>query len=178
VNGASIPPGFMDCVVALGHEEPVRGLDGKPVIPSQSKWFTEGTGYFYGYLTVNDPDYAKRKYQLFLVTAKHVIAGHQQVDPNGIAIRLNPQKERGKANEFWIPSEPPPDGNRWFFPNDNTVDLALIPINADILKSQGIQFAFFANDLHTANVDKLKSIGTSAGDSIFVLGFPMNMAGE
>jgi hypothetical protein len=175
---ATLPPLFLDCVVALGHDEPIRGADGIPVNPAQSGWFTEGTGYFYGHLVVDDPDATKRKYQLFLVTARHVIFGHQAVDPAWISVRLNPSQDGQQADEFRLPIIPQPGQNNWFFPDDPSVDLALVPINAEFLKSNGVRFQFFTEDTSAAEASKLRSLGAAAGDSIFVLGFPMNMTGK
>jgi hypothetical protein len=37
------------------------------------QWVTFGTGFFYGALAHDDPDPAKRLYETYLVTAKHVV---------------------------------------------------------------------------------------------------------
>lgn len=46
------------------------------------------------------------------------------------------------------------------------------------LNQHGIDFNCFTNDEDSADINRLKDIGVSAGDPIFVLGFPMNLAGE
>jgi S1-C subfamily serine protease len=77
-RAALVPPGFLDCVVALGEtlsEFDPRNPTAKTAAP-QKVWFTEGTGFFYGYLTAGDLDPAKRTYEVYLVTAGHVVADH------------------------------------------------------------------------------------------------------
>jgi hypothetical protein len=60
-RAALVPPGFLDCVVALGEtlsEADPRNPTAKTSAP-QKVWFTEGTGFFYGYLTVENRDYRR-----------------------------------------------------------------------------------------------------------------------
>ncbi len=51
-------------------------------------------------------------------------------------------------------------------------------MNAGLLVLSGIDVQFLASDQISANIAKLKDIGVSAGDGVFVLGFPMGLAGE
>ena len=46
-----------------------------------------------------------------------------------------------------------------------------------MLREKGLQSSFFSSDVAVANRAKLKSLDVSAGDGVFVLGFPMNLAG-
>jgi hypothetical protein len=48
VRAALLPPGFINAVVALGHNQP------NPTGPPT--WVTEASGFFYGYLVKDDPD--------------------------------------------------------------------------------------------------------------------------
>src|SRR5437868_5592720 len=87
-----------------------------------------------------------------------------------LSVRLNPSESGVPGKEF------PIDNSGWYFPK-NAADLAIAPIDFGYLKTIGINPIFFANDLLVAGREKMKQIGVSAGDGIFVLGFPMNLAG-
>lgn len=185
-----VPPQLPNAVVALGSMKPIGGLPGQPCV---TQWATEGTGFLYGYLVQNDPDPTKRSYQVFLVTVRHVIEEHEaaqaiskigQTGPSpigsciaapttddSISVRLNPTNPSLPGREFDVPIK------NWFFHPNSMVDIAAVPINAQFLKAEGLLESFIVNDDTAANKDKLKSLGVSAGDGVFVLGFPMNLAG-
>ena len=191
LNAALIPPKFFSAVVALGSSQ-LRIVPGQPC---SLQWTTEGTGFLYGYLVKGDPEPTKRLYAVFLVTNRHVIEEHvasqtvlklqqqQQsqiipgcpptpaADESSIGIRLNPLQSSMEGKQFSIPIKD------WFFHPDGTIDIAVVNLNTTFLRGQGLLDLFFQNDLYVANKEKLKSIGVSAGDGVFVLGFPMNLAG-
>jgi hypothetical protein len=172
-----VPPWFLDCVVALGEtlsESDPRNPTAQTAKP-QKVWFTEGTGFFYGYLIRDDPDPAKRQYEIYLVTAGHVIAGHLAKDAPDIFVRVN-SKDPTKAEGFALSSHPAPGEGGWFS-SPTGKDISAIQVNFQLLVDQGFQVAFFANDVATANRGKLKELEVAAGDGVFVLGFPMNLAG-
>jgi hypothetical protein len=56
--------------------------------------------------------------------------------------------------------------------------LAATPIPIKFLKDHRLQLSFFASDEMTVTKDQLKEVGVSAGDGVFILGFPMNLAGQ
>lgn len=171
----SIPPFFIETVVALGGDQLVQKQ--KPDGPVQfvNEWVTEGTGFLYGYRVKDDPDVTKQQFQTFLVTARHVIEGHRLTNPNSIQVRLNTDDSSGGTREFSSMLSGP---NSWFLAKDSAIDVAILPIDLDTLKSMKINVNFFENTMHSANKTKLKELGVSAGDPLFVLGFPLNMAGE
>jgi S1-C subfamily serine protease len=171
-DAASIPPFFIDSVVALGAMLP------DPVNPGRSQWVTEGTGFFYGYLVSNDPDPQKRKCEVYLVTAKHVVQGHLQANLGNLIARINPRTSSSKVKEFEIPNQPQEGGGTWFYHENQDIDLAIVQVNVDILRQNDIEpTLFFANDMHVANIDKITSLEISEGDGVFVLGFPMGITG-
>ena len=191
LNGALIPPEFFSAVVALGSSQ-LRIVPGQPC---SVQWTTEGTGFLYGYLVKGDTDPTKRIYAVFLITNRHVIEEHvasqttlklqQQQQPqllpgcppapdadeSSIGVRLNPLQSSMEGKQFSLPIKD------WFFHPDRNIDIAAVRLNATFLKNQGLLGLCFANDIYVANKEKLKSIGASAGDGVFVLGFPMNLAG-
>lgn len=85
-----IPPFFIDTVAALGRIE-VK-VPGQPL-----EWVTEASAFLYGYLVKNDPDPAKRSYEIYLVTNRHVLANH-----SSILARFNPEKTSEGAKQFVV----------------------------------------------------------------------------
>jgi hypothetical protein len=130
---------------------------------------------------------------IFLVTNRHVIEDHvkgqrylkmnlqsshltgecSQAKPDDtiITVRINPVSASAGGQQF------PLLINSWFFHPSGAVDIAVTVLNAPFLQSQGLLDAFFSSDVFGANKETLKSKGVSAGDGVFVLGFPMNLAG-
>ena len=164
-----------------------------PGQPCAMQWQTEGTGFLYGYLVQGDPDPQKRLYEVYLVTARHVIEEHtatvaiariagqspstgancssKPATDDSISVRINPVNTSLPGKDFELPLRD------WFFHPNNGIDIAAVRLNAQLLKTAGLLDAFFSNDEFVANKEKLKSIGVAAGDGVFVLGFPMNLAG-
>lgn len=188
--GASlVPPQFPNTVVALGSMKPIV-LPGQPCI---MQWTTEGTGFLYGYLMQSDPDPTKRLYDVYLVTARHVIEEHAAAQAfskvgqaqtaqmgacttttasdDSISVRMNPNNPSLPGQEFDLATKD------WFFHPNKGVDIAAVRLNAPSLKTRGLLDTFIPNDQAVAGKAKLKSIGAAAGDGVFVLGFPMNLAG-
>jgi hypothetical protein len=171
-----VPPFFLDCVVALGFSGP--GMRDGAAVPEV--WHTVGTGFFYGRLAKDDPDPRKKQYHVFLVTAKHVVddfrkltAGNPAI--HGVNVRVNPMDSQSVGAEFWIPLLDD-KGNSTWVNNPYGRDISVVRINGKVLIEKNDQFAFFTSD-SVLSVDKMRSLGISAGDGVFVLGFPMDMAG-
>lgn len=158
-RAALIPPFFVSSVVAVGHMD--RNPDGS------GKWTTEASGFFYGYLVKDDPEPTRRLYETFLVTNRHVIVGHTIV-----SIRLNPKKSSDEGKVFNTPA------GDWFTHPDPTVDIAAARVNWGLLTDQEIDKDFMTSDTNAADTLKMTEMGVSAGDPIFVLGFPLGLAGE
>lgn len=170
-NASLIPQFFTDCVVALG---------GKQVIPParpgdvpHEEWQTVGTGFFYGYLVKDDADPTKREYQVFLVTARHVVEGYASGNQSPLRARLN-GRDKLDGQEFETSSAVA----AWSFHSNQNIDVAILPVDLGVLREKGLEHLFFASDLHAADTRKLKELEVTAGDGIFVLGFPMNLAGK
>lgn len=184
-----VPPKFANAVVALGSMQRVM----PPGQPCVMQWTTEGTGFLYGYLMQNDPDPTKKMYEIYLVTNRHVIEDHatalaiSRISPqppqlgagcgaapamnDSISVRMNPLSSSLQGREFDLSIK------EWFFHPNKQIDIAAIRLNPQFLKIEGLMDLFFSNDDFGANKEKIKAKGVSAGDGVFVLGFPMNMAG-
>jgi hypothetical protein len=94
-----------------------------------------------------------------------------------IKIRVNQLDETARATEFDLFADLTDKDVKWVN-NPNGKDVVIIPINLQKRRDLKYDSMFFASDLNVAKIDKLKEIGTSAGDGVFVLGFPMDMAGK
>jgi len=184
-----VPKQYVSAVVAIGSTQFV------PTPGSCSvQWVTEGTGFLYGYLVKDDPDPAKREYQVFLVTNRHVIEEHavtanisklQQAESarrgekcpvaptaeGKIGIRINPLNSQFGGRSYDEPI------TNWFFHPNKDIDVAVVHLNLSFLEKEGLEHNFFANDQAAATKEKLKNLGVAAGDGVFVVGFPMNLAG-
>ena len=135
VRAATIPPFFINSVVALGAMQ----LVSEPGKPPYMQWVTEGTGFFYGYLAKDDPDPAKKQYEIYLVTAKHVVQGHS-ANLGDITVRVNTKVANSPPGEFNIPTHPSGGEVSWVFNDDPTVDVAIVPVNLSLLRSQEFEF--------------------------------------
>ncbi|MBA2589708.1 MAG: trypsin-like peptidase domain-containing protein [Alphaproteobacteria bacterium] len=172
-RSAQIPQTYLDSVVALGSPLLVTKPDGT----QETQWSTEGTGFFYATLVQDDPAPENRRYETYLVTAKHVVLGHLANQKSDLHVRLNP-KDPGKPDqEFSLPNQPPAGTHGWFFHPNPTIDVAIVQVSFPFLREQGFDPPTFVNDANTAGSAKMKELGVSAGDGVFVLGFPMNLAG-
>lgn len=150
---ALIPPFFLDCVVGIGI-----------INEAKKQWI--GTGFLFGNFKekINETE---ANYEVFLITNKHVIQNLAN-----IFIRFNPQDDK-PAKDYQISLN---SNNKIGHPNPN-VDVAIIPINANLLKEEGMKFSCFNSDSNAFTKQNLIDIGTTEGDSIFVLGFPMGLIG-
>ena len=175
-----LPPFMMNCVVALGAMLNVS----PPSQPPNIQWVTFGTGFFYGYKIKDDPDPKLRQYAIYLVTAGHVVSEFRKSGHGDLQVRINAKVPSSHSQTFGIPNNPPEGAATWFYhpgfrpnsPSDTPGnDVAAVQINGAKITELGA--AFMPNDEVAANSEKLKSIGTSEGDGVFVLGFPMNLAG-
>jgi hypothetical protein len=155
---ALIPPFFTDCVVAIGTDD----------AEGERRWIA--SGFLYGHPLFDD---AKRvaDYRVYLVTNRHVLAGLSRA-----YLRCNPQADK-HAREFDL-SLFEADKPLWFTHPDDEVDVAVMPINFDLLQESGMQVAYFQGDQHGATIDALNALGVTEGDFAYVLGFPMGLVGE
>jgi hypothetical protein len=176
---------MINSVVALG----VMANTSPPGKPSKLEWVTLGTGFFYGYKVKDDPDPAKRRYAVYLVTAGHVISAFRASQsasgsPVTLAARINSNDPTEPARMFSMPDHSPEGAATWFFhpksdpsaPDAADYDIAAAQVNGDEVSKLGA--GVILNDTATADTSKLKDIGVAAGDGVFVLGFPMDLAGE
>lgn len=154
---ALLPPFFLDSVVALGVGDDTKSR----------RWI--GTGFIYGNLIANGAAAQDKRYNLWLMTNKHVLEGLQAVylkfnsaaGPNSKDFRVPLIARNGRLN--WI-------GH----PEDKT-DVAAIFLNAEFMAKEALKFLPILSDLHTCSKTTMKSGTVNEGDRVFVLGFPMGL---
>lgn len=158
---ALIPPSALDCVVAIGQTDPKNGFT------------ANATGFLYGRAFI--PGAASKteeaSYRIFLVTNRHVFN-----DMTEVVLRFN-QQPGGTSETFDLNLFKADGSQLWHAHPDAGVDIAVIPINANLLKEHKIQFHAFMSDHHVLGLKDAQTAGTSEGDGIFVLGFPLGDAG-
>lgn len=157
---ALIPPFFPDCVVAIGKDAPNS---------TNKVWIA--SGFFYGSLV--DATTTRHTYRIYLVTNSHVIDKVRENGTTKAYIRVNPLANQGArtfdVNLFL-------NGNPAWYSNPNPgVDVAVVPIDFNILERNGMQTNFFASDDHSMTTNDLQRSGVTEGDYAYVLGFPMSL---
>jgi S1-C subfamily serine protease len=160
-----IPPFYVDTVVALGAN--VSAGPGQP-----SVWTTAASGFLYGMAMDQETDPTKHKYRTFLVTNRHVLANR-----NEISVRINAELETSPVREFVLKLKDEHGGSLFVSHPDLSVDVSVVQINGELLRAEHLKSAFFASDKFVADRAKMKDMGTSIGDGVYVLGFPMGISG-
>jgi S1-C subfamily serine protease len=163
------PAFFLNCAVAIGDLATIVAPGAAPHV----EWQTFGTGFFYGYLIKDDAEPTKRGYEIYLVTARHVVQDRQN-----LKVRLNPSVAGAVGQQFEIPTKPPAGRATWFFHPDPAVDVAAVRVDYNGLTQQGFAVGFFEQDEQTIHRAQMPAEEIAAGDGVFVLGFPMNLAGQ
>jgi len=178
-----IPQFYIDCVVALGRKDLIPGpprpslvtpLTPAPPPASYGPWIPEASGFLYGKF-VKKADEQHNTYSVYLVTNRHVIEEHDEFAKGGpLWVRFN-STSAGSAREYDIPLRDAQGKPVWHFHPNASVDIAVILINPEFLKSQGARFAYFRADDELLTRAKAKELGLSEGDGVYVLGFPMGL---
>jgi len=128
------------------------------------------TGFLIGFIAQRSKDPAKQRYHLFLVTNRHVFEDQESVD-----LRFN--KKDGKSEVFRQPLCFSDGELRWMTHRNTKVDLAVLNINPDVLKRNNIDYIFFIEEMFAYRKDFNKTY-IEIGDGVYVLGFPLGIAGD
>lgn len=152
-----LPKGYLDAVVSI---ELSKGDNNFQAI---------ATGFLVGFLSGEKNEHGDSLFRIFLVTNKHVFNNKKEV-----WLRFN--KGLG-STRYKIDLVNENNGKIWSMHTDSNVDVAVIPINANKLKEDGIEFAWIPDNL-MAFSDIIKTLGITQGDDVFVLGFPMGLTGK
>ena len=66
-----------------------------------------------------------------------------------------------------------PGDQFWTVHPDEAADVAVLSINVERLRLDGIEYTFFDRDDHAFTLDQARDAQVSEGDGVFVLGFPL-----
>ena len=155
---ALIPPFFLDCVVAIGFESK----------PGDIRYVA--TGFLIG-LNMTEASVRPKTYRVYLVTNRHVVLGKKIAH-----VRFNPAG--GHAAKAYDAELVDSSGKAlWMSHSDPAVDVAVLPINAALLREHDIAFNWFRSDQHVLKMREARDAGLSEGDGVFVLGFPLGQTG-
>lgn len=153
---ALLHPTFLDSVVAIGS------------CTSEEKRNWCATGFAYGFFVGMGADGRTPQDAAFLVTNRHVKEGIQ----GDIVIRCNP-KEGGTGADVALSARDAEGQLRWTAHPDEDVDVAVLPLDLDFLRTRGMQITHISEIAHAADLQRLNAIGASEGGGIYVLGFPI-----
>ena len=157
---ALMPPFFLSSVVALG----VSSSDGTIQY--------NATGFLYGHPTGETNDKGQKTYWPFLVTNRHVFQKAFE-RKNKLHARFNTLTESG-TNTYPID----PQDEFWTVHPDPKADVAVLKVNTERLTADGIEYKLLLGDDHTVPFEEVRAEQISEGDGIFILGFPLGLAGE
>lgn len=116
---ALIPPFFIDSVVAIGVDDP----------EGRRKWIA--SGFIYG-RRIADKEDGQPQYRVYLVSNRHVFEGLRKV-----YLRVNPQADE-PAREYDVDLVNETGAPIWIANPNTEMDVAVIPINIQILMEQGM----------------------------------------
>lgn len=145
-------------LVAIGHRDP------------SGVFVCEASGFLVGFAINDDTNPQEKLYQLFLITNRHVFDKKEKV-----SLRFNSTDESVKIFDQNLILDT--GENIWLSHHDPNIDLAVMNVNANVLVENKINPMFVTDDMF-AYFNQFNEIGIAAGDSLFVIGFPMGIAGE
>ena len=150
---ALLPPSHLDAVVALG------------IPDSNGSIQYTATGFLYGHPVGESGE----EYRIFLITNRHVV---ENIDI--LKARFN--RPIGSDSEIYDIPLRGNDGSVLWTEHPSS-DVAVVQISPKKLKEDGIKFAWIPGDRQLA-LEQARELQISEGDGVFVLGFPLGLAGE
>lgn len=156
---ALIPPFYFDSVAALEEERPTED-------PDQREYVAVATGTLLSFRTGHVNSEGEPLVAVFLATNRHVVEGQSH-----FYTRFN----KGDRSERFRVDLVGPGGEALVTTNAEW-DIAIVPIDLGAIQMAGAEFKA-VNEDSTLDLDGLEREGVTGGDGIFVLGFPMGIAG-
>lgn len=150
---ALLPPAYLDAVVALG------------IPASNGSIQYKATGFLYGH-PVGDPG---GEYRIFLITNRHVV---EHIDM--LKARFN--RPMGSDSKIYDVPLRGNDGSMLWTGHPSS-DVAAVLISPKQLEKDGIKFTWIPGD-RQLDLEQARELQISEGDGIFVLGFPLGLAGK
>ena len=157
---ALMPPFFLGSVAALG----VSSDDGS--------FKGNATGFLYGHPTGEVNDEGQKAFLTYLITNRHVLEGARE-RKEILHARFN-MLTGTDVNTYRID----PQDKSWTVHSDPAVDVAVLSFDANKLRADGIEFTFLRGDDHALSLEEARKGQVSEGDGVFVLGFPLGLAGK
>lgn len=155
---ALIPPKYLNAVVALGI----------PIEENEVRYIA--TGFLYNPPLRKRPYDREQHFEVFLVTNRHVVEGSDV-----IVARFN--RPLNNPSQIFPIASKAEDGSAQWTTHPRGADVAVIPIPMEILEQYGIGVEVFQGNENVISREEA-SQRISEGDGVFVLGFPMGLAGE
>ena len=160
-----IPKFFLDCVVAIGVAADAETPETGP------GWIA--SGFFYG-RHVGEDAAGTKQYYVYLVSNRHVFEGL-----DAAILRANPPADDpAPARDYGLNLKNPDGGQLWTAHPDESVDVAVVKVDFNRLKAEGMQVAFFEDDKTALVAGQIVEAGITEGDHLYVLGYPMGLVGE
>lgn len=162
---ALLPPEYLKSMVSI------RSIVG--IEDDQVKTMSVATGFLAGYKTGEKNDDGDL-YRIFLVTNKHVFEDGEGRAIKEMVLRFNTTNGEGHSVRVNLVKEGKPI---WLSHENLEVDLAVLPLNAQALKDNDIDYVFLADE-HLVEARNFADENVAAGDGVFVLGFPLGIDGD
>jgi hypothetical protein len=156
---ALLAPIYLKSLVAIGDSD------------KKEKFICDASGFLIGFIAKNSKYPEKRRYWVFLVTNRHVFE-----DRDEVYLRFN--KKEGGTEIFRQPLFfPNSKEKRWLAHKNKKVDVALLNVSPKILEEHGVDYFFFNEEMF-AYYKQFGKIGIEIGDCVYILGFPLGIAGR
>ena len=149
---AIIPESFLNSVVSIG----VR------INSTNIAWI--GTGFFAGRASGQE----NQVYPM-LVSNKHVFEGNDT-----IVIRMK-KRESDELLEMNASLRKEDRTPMYYTHNNNQIDIAILPLNAQVIYDNSLDFPCFDIENNAMSSNELRSNGVDEGSIIYMLGFPMGL---
>ena len=120
-----LPPFFLDSLVAIGVGKDVQ----------RRRWVA--TGFIFGRFLEEIVEKKEKRYQLWLITNKHVLD-----DLKEVFIKFNSAQEPD-SKDYRVELIARNGRPRWVGNPDDNIDVAAIFLNASFLRAEGRKFAHF-----------------------------------
>lgn len=157
---ALIPRSFLDTTVALG----ASNEDG--IVQYTA------TGFLYGHSVQPTGEGEAPRVFVFLVTNRHVADRGTE-----LYVRFNVLAD-GAQDVRRLPPEGDAVTMPWITHPNPEIDVAVRLLNSPGLGADGTALTHYHSEQHVVLRDEARETGISEGDGVFVLGFPLGLAGE
>jgi len=158
------PTLFLNAVVSI-EVEIADGKGGTTVKPI-------ATGFLLGRKLQDESN----TYRVYLVTNRHVFVTAQGVPLREVHLRFN-MTDVSKGTKYYKVDLLANDKPIWFQHTNPAVDIAVLPINTDVLRADTVEWFFFQDNDQAVLARDFTAAGIGTGDGVFVLGFPLGMRG-